>query len=130
VVVTPVVVTTTTKRQKTKKVKLKPPIYDIHSRVVPSSGGTFTLYLTFKVRRPVTLGLQALHGNTVVASTGLMHFRGHSGQLALTLDRDHWPTRLRLQTPKNGKSKKVVDAPHRPLSRVDLVKVDGVRLTP
>jgi hypothetical protein len=109
VVVTPVVTTTTTKRTKTKKVKLKPAIYSIHSRVVPSAGGTYTLYLTFKVRRPVTIGLQGLRDGKVVASTGLKHFKGHSGQLALTLDRSHWPTKLRLQTPKPGK--KVADAP-------------------
>jgi hypothetical protein len=109
VVVTPVVTTTTTKKTKTKKVKLKPAIYAIHSRVVPSAGGTYTLYLTFKVRRPVTIGLQGLRDGKVVAATGLKHFKGHSGQLALTLDRDHWPTKLRLQTPKP--SKKLADTP-------------------
>ena len=119
VVVTPVVVTTTTTKKKTKTVKLKPAIYAIHSRVVPSAGGTFTLYLTFKVRRPVTIGLQALRGSKVVASTGLKHFSGRSGQLALTLNRNHWPTRLRLQTPKPGK--KGVDVPPSP-PRVNLVK--------
>ena len=121
VVVTPVVTTTTTKRNKTRKVKLKPAIYAIQSKVVRSAAGTYTLYLTFKVRRPVTIGLEGLRGGRVVASTGLKHFKGHSGQLALTLDRNHWPTKLRLQTPKPGK--KVADAPPTPPSGgVNLVK--------
>jgi hypothetical protein len=120
VVVTPVVVTTTETKKNTTTIRLKPAIYAIHSRLVPSAGGTFTLYLTFKVRRPVTIGLQGLRRGRVVASTGLKHFRGHSGQLALTLDRNHWPTRLRLETPKTGK--KVVDAPIGAPTRVDPVK--------
>jgi hypothetical protein len=103
VVVTAGTVTTTTTKKKPKRVKLAPAIYAIHSKLRRSPNGTYTLYLTFKVRRPVTIGLQALHGRKVVASTGLKRFRGHNGQLALRLDRKHWPTRLRLETPKPAK---------------------------
>ena len=105
IVVTPVVVITTKTKGKTKKRKLKPAIYDIHDRLARSSNGTYILYLTFKVRRPVTIGLEGLRGHTVVAKTGLKHFSRHTGQLALTLDRNHWPTKLSLVTPKK-KSRK------------------------
>lgn len=103
IVVTPVVTTTTKTKGKRKKVKQKPAIYDTHTKLVHSPDGTYTLYLTFKVRRPVTIGLEALQGRKVVASTGLKHFKGHTGVLALRLDRAHWPTKLALETPKVGK---------------------------
>ncbi|HEY2652174.1 MAG TPA: hypothetical protein VGI50_09650 [Solirubrobacteraceae bacterium] len=107
VVVTPVVVTTTHTKGKPTKKKLPPAIYAIHTKLQRSPDGTYTLYLTFKVRRPVTIGLEGLQGKKVVASTGLKRFTHHTGQLALKLDRQHWPTRLALETPKSGK--KVVD---------------------
>jgi hypothetical protein len=103
VVVTPGAVTTTKKKGKAKKRKLKPAIYDIHDKLARSSNGSYILYLTFKVRRPVTIGLEGLRGHTVVASTGLKHFTRRTGQLALTLDRKHWPTRLSLVTPKKSR---------------------------
>jgi hypothetical protein len=99
VVVTSPVVTTTQTQAPPRKVKLPPAIYGIHTRL-RSSHGTYTLYLTFKLRRPVTLGLEGLRGRKVVASTGLKHFKGRSGQLALKLNRKHWPTRLSLETGK------------------------------
>jgi hypothetical protein len=85
-------------RGRNKKVKLPPAIYSIHSKLRHSPNGTFTLALSFKVRRPVTVGLQALRGRTVVASSGMKRFTGHSGALSVTLDRKRWPTRLRLVT--------------------------------
>ncbi len=103
IVVTPVVVSTTKTKGKTKKRKLKPAIYDIHDKLARSSNGTYILYLTFKVRRPVTIGLEGLRGHTVVAKTGLKHFSRHTGELALTLDRNHWPTKLSLVTPKKSR---------------------------
>ena len=100
VIVTPVVVTTTQTKGKTKKRKLPPPIYDVHDKLQRTGTGIYVLYLTFKLRRPVTIGLEGLRGGKVVASTGLKRFRGHRGELALKLDRNHWPTKLRLVTPK------------------------------
>src|SRR5262249_53315933 len=123
VVVTPVVTTTTTKKTKTKTKKLKPAIYAIHSQVVRSAGGTYTLYLTFKVRRPVTIGLQGLRDGKVVASTGLEHFKGHTAQLALTRARTHGPPKLRPRPPKRGKS--LSDPP--PASHVGVNPVKATR---
>jgi hypothetical protein len=104
IVTVPGPITVTPKPGKPKKVKLPSPIYSIHSKVRPAARGAYTLYLTFKVRRPVTLGLEALRGHAVVASTGLKHFAGRTGELKLTLHRKHWPTRLRLITPHKGSS--------------------------
>jgi hypothetical protein len=100
IVVTPGPTTTTTKKQKTKKVKLLPAVYSVHSKLVATGHGTYTLYLTFKVRRKVKIGVQALKGKKVVASSGIKRFTGHSGQLALKLSRNAWPTGLRWVTPK------------------------------
>jgi hypothetical protein len=58
------------------------------------------LIFQFSIRRPVTIGVQALRRNNVVASSGLRHFTGRHGQLALTLDRKRWPTRVRFIAPK------------------------------
>jgi hypothetical protein len=100
IVVTPGPVTTTTTTTRTKKVKLAPAIYAIHSRLVATRNGTYTLYLTFKVRRKVRIGVEALKGKKVVASSGVKRFTGHSGQLALQLNRSAWPTGLKWITPK------------------------------
>jgi hypothetical protein len=100
VVVTPVVTTTTTTKATTTQRKLPPAIYDIHDKLRRSSHGNYTLYVTFKVRRAVTIGLEGLRGRRVVTSTGLKHFNRPRGQLALKLDRKHWPTRISLVTPK------------------------------
>jgi hypothetical protein len=100
VVVTPATITTTQKSGRPTRVKLPPAVYAIKSSLVHSPNGVFTLYITFKLRRPVTIGAQALRGSVVVASSGLKRFTGHSGRLALTLDRRRWPTRLRFVTPR------------------------------
>jgi hypothetical protein len=102
IVTTPAQQQTQQQRGKGKTVKLKPAIYAVHSRVRPSRGGDYTLYLTFKVRRPVTIGLEALQGRRVVASTGLKRFTGRRGRLVLTLRRARWPTRLRLVVPQTA----------------------------
>ncbi len=105
VVVTPVTVTTTSHTGTVKQVKLRPAIYAMRSRLVHGAHGSFTLYLTFKVRRAVTVGLHALRGRKVVATSGLKHFAGHSGTLSVELNRARWPTRLTLVTPSRGSGK-------------------------
>jgi hypothetical protein len=101
IVVTQPTVATTQTRTKTKNVHLPPAIYAIKSRLVRSADGSFTLYITFKVRRPVRVGVQALRGRKVVASSGVKRFTGRSGSLALILDRRNWPTGLRFVEPKH-----------------------------
>jgi hypothetical protein len=102
VTVTPSVTTTTTKQKgKTKRKKLKPAIYGVRTRL--QHGGTrkrptYTLHLIFKLRRPTTVGLEALHGKRVVARAPMRRFKGRTGELSLPLQRKAWPTRLKLTT--------------------------------
>jgi hypothetical protein len=100
IVVTPTTVTTTQTQAKPTKVHRPPAIYAIKSRLVRSANGNFTLYISFKLRRPVRVGVQALRGRKVVASSGVRRFTGRSGTLALRLDRRHWPTGLRFVGPQ------------------------------
>jgi hypothetical protein len=65
---------------------------------VATSTRRFTLYLTFSVRRPVTLGLEAIEGSLIVGSTGLEHLKPRSGQFSLPINPDTWPTGLRFVT--------------------------------
>jgi hypothetical protein len=39
-----------------------------------------------------------------VSSSGLKHFTGKRGQLALKLDPRHWPTGIRFVTPRRGRA--------------------------
>jgi hypothetical protein len=57
-----------------------------------------TLTLTFRVRRPGLLGLQALRKKRVVATTGLRRFRPPRGTLKLKFNPKKWPTRIELLT--------------------------------
>lgn len=101
IVVTQGTQTTTTNKHKPTKVRLPAAIYAIQKpKLRRSPNGTLTLTLTFKVRRAVTIGLEGLQGRKVVASTGLKHFTGHTGQLVLTLNPRHWPTHLSFVNPK------------------------------
>lgn len=100
VIVKPAKRKTVKKKAKPKKIKLRPAIYSIHSRVGREVRGRFTFYLTFKVRRAVTVKLEASKGSRVVASSGFKHFSGGNGKLVLRLDRKRWPTRLHLVTAK------------------------------
>jgi hypothetical protein len=59
-------------------------------------GNRFSLYLSFKLRRPVTLGAEGLRHGRVVARARPQHFAGHKGLLILPLDRKHWPTTVRF----------------------------------
>jgi hypothetical protein len=107
VVVSPSVKTTTTKKKgTTKHVKLKPAIYGI--RTTLQRGGTrkkptYTLHLIFKLRRPATVGLEALHGKRVVARAPMRRFKGRTGELSVALNRKAWPTSLKLTTPPGQK---------------------------
>jgi hypothetical protein len=65
---------------------------------VPTEHRTFTLDLTFSVRRKTMLGLQAFDAGRVIANTGLRTFNPRHGEFALTLTRDNWPTRLAFLT--------------------------------
>jgi hypothetical protein len=87
-----------------KSVKLAPAIYNVKAKVLAGKRGGLYMYVTFKVRRPVTIGVQALRREKVVASSGLKHFRGTKGTLVMKLDRKRWPTRIRFVTPKGATS--------------------------
>ena len=88
-----------------RRKKLQAPIYAVkHGKPVRLRNGKFTLKFTFKVRPPAAIGIEALRGRKVVSSTGLRHFRRKTGQLVLTLDPHHWPTRLRFILPRTPKS--------------------------
>ena len=80
--------------------KEKPSVYNVKSKLVKEANGSYTLYLSFKVRRPVTIGAEAFDRSKLVSSTGLKRFAGRSGVLALTLSRSEWPTRLKFVVPK------------------------------
>jgi hypothetical protein len=80
-----------------KQVKLKAAVYRVViSKPRRTGPRTFVLVVRFRVRRPVTIGVQALRGRRVVSSSGLKRFKGARGKLTLKLDRRRWPTRLRF----------------------------------
>jgi hypothetical protein len=90
--------------KKPKRVTLKAAVYAIDpSKPRALKGGTFILDVRFRVRRPVTIGLQGLRRGKVVCSSGLKHFTGKRGKLSLKIDRKHWPTKLRFVA-KHGKA--------------------------
>jgi hypothetical protein len=90
--------------KKTQKVRQKAPIYAVRplkARAIKNGrfAGRFVLAITFKVRRPVTIGLQGLRRGKVVTSSGLKRFKGARGRLELRLDRRRWPTKVRFYFP-------------------------------
>lgn len=97
-VVAPTVVRTTTKRKKAKKVVLKAAIYAVRSKLVHH--GSYKLEITFKVRRRLRIGVEALRGRTVVAASPMRTFTGSTGELTLNLDPKRWPNGLRFVMPK------------------------------
>jgi hypothetical protein len=107
VTITPTVKTTTIKQKgKTKRKKLKPAVYGVQTKL--QHGGTpkkptYTLHLIFKLRRPTTVGLEALHGKRVVARAPMKRFTGRTGELSVPLSHKAWPTSLKLTTPKGQK---------------------------
>ena len=80
----------------TRQVRLKPAIYDVRSKVVASKRRRYTLEIRFRVRRTVTIGVEALRGRKVVGSSGLKRVRAPRGKLTVRLDRRRWPSRIRF----------------------------------
>jgi hypothetical protein len=102
----PPAATTSTKtlKPKHKTVKLPAAVYDIqHPKLQAQPNGSFRLSISFKVRRKVVIGLEALHGKQVISSSGLKTFSGPKGTLAVTVSRSHWPTGLKFIQPRGHK---------------------------
>ncbi|MGO9899311.1 MAG: hypothetical protein ACLP0J_06395 [Solirubrobacteraceae bacterium] len=89
--------TTTKKKGKATTVKEAPAVYDTTKKLNPH---TLTLTISFRVRRPVTLGIEAFDGRKLVAWSGYRRFTAHTGKLTLVLNRAHWPTRLSFKLPR------------------------------
>jgi hypothetical protein len=79
---------------KTRKVKLPPAIFEVRAKL--HRGHHISLYLSFRIRRPVTIGAQALRRGHVVSEARPRRFTGHRGLLILKLDRRRWPTKVRF----------------------------------
>jgi hypothetical protein len=79
-------------------VKLLPAIYRVRVKV-RGRQRHLSLYLMFRVRRPVTLGAQALRHKKVVGVALPHHFTGRSGVLVIALNRKRWPTKIRFVAP-------------------------------
>jgi hypothetical protein len=79
---------------------LPPAVYAITAKLHRrgKSHTTFDLYVSFKVRRKVTLGLEAVRGKAVVAKAKLQTFDPPQGRIVLTLSRRHWPKRIAFLT--------------------------------
>jgi hypothetical protein len=104
IVVSPTVTKTVKKKRPPKRVTLAPAVYALRTTLGHTAGGTYSLHLLFKVRRPVTLGLAVLHGKRVVARTPLERFRRGTGELSIPISRDAWPTGLKLLSPPASKT--------------------------
>ncbi len=93
----PAPTTTTTKRT----IRLPAAVYDVRSKLHTSDAAghvTLSLYITFKLRRAVTIGAHALRKGKLVSVARPKHFAGHSGTLVLVLNRAHWPTKVTFVT--------------------------------
>ena len=85
----------------TKSLKLPAAIYDVKAKLHTSRrhGKLYlSLYVTFKLRRPATVGVKALRKGRVVSEARPRHFAGRSGTLILNLNRQHWPTKVSFIT--------------------------------
>jgi hypothetical protein len=92
----------TRKINKTHHVRLRPAIYGVRAKL----DRHLRLHLTFRVRRPITIGAEALRYRTVVGVAHPRRFAGHRGALVIALSRAHWPTKIRfiMPTHKRGHS--------------------------
>jgi hypothetical protein len=84
---------------KSKAVKLPAAVYDVKAKLHTATHNghvTLSLYLTFKLRRSVTIGAHALRHGKVVSVAKPRHFAGRSGVLILILNRKHWPTSVKF----------------------------------
>ena len=79
---------------KTRRVKLSPAIYGVKASL--HGKRSLSLYLNFRIRRPVTIGAQALRRGHVVSEARPRRFTGRRGLLILRLDRKRWPTKVRF----------------------------------
>lgn len=78
----------------TREVKLPPAIYDVRARL--HGRHSLSLYLSFKLRRAITIGAEGLRHGHVVSKARPRLFTGHRGLLVLKLDRKRWPTKVRF----------------------------------
>jgi hypothetical protein len=85
----------TRKINKTRRVKLRPAIYAVKTKL----DRHLRLHLTFRLRRPVTIGAEALRYRTVVGMARPRRFAGRNGVLVIALSRTHWPTKIRFIMP-------------------------------
>jgi len=86
---------------KTNSVTLPAAVYDVKAKLHTAKDHgklILSLYLTFKLHRPVTIGAHALRHGHVVSVAKPRHFAGHSGQLILVLNRKNWPTSVKFFT--------------------------------
>ncbi len=72
-------------------------LYDVRSKLV-GRGRFVKLHLIFRLRRPVTLGAEALRHRRVVSRAALHRFSGRTGQIVLPLDTKDYPTQVRFTT--------------------------------
>src|ERR1039458_3891688 len=80
-------------------VKLPAAVYDVKAKLHTATRNghlILSLYLTFKLRRSVTIGAHALRHGKVVSVAKPRHFAGRSGLLILVLNRKHWPTSVKF----------------------------------
>jgi hypothetical protein len=102
-VISPTVIKAPTKTKTVKKKlrpkRVAPAIFAIRTKLQRGAHDKYTLHLFFRLRRPVTLGLEVLHGKRVVARTSLKRFRGTAGELSVSIERAHWPTSIKLLNP-------------------------------
>ena len=93
----PVPDTTTTQRAPpiTRQVRQKASVYGVRAKLRKRKG-ELHLEISFKLRRPVTLGVEALRRDKVVSRSPVKRFTGKSGTLTLRLSRKRWPTRIRF----------------------------------
>lgn len=83
----------------TKRVRQLPAVYGAHpSKPKLIRGNRYRMVVRFRVRRTVTIGIQALRRNRVVARSGLKRFRRGRATLTLEINRKRWPTRVRFYT--------------------------------
>jgi hypothetical protein len=76
-------------------INLKPAVYGLKSKL-HRHGKRFILYLSFKLRRPITIGAEGLRHGRVVSEARPRHFTGSRGTLMLVLNRKRWPTKVRF----------------------------------
>ena len=82
-----------------KTVTLPSAVYGVKARLHTTRRHgrvNLSLYLTFKLRRAVTIGAQALRHGHVVSVAKPRHFVGRTGLLILSLDRKQWPTNVKF----------------------------------